>query len=130
MLILRKNELPAQIQDLDILEETRPLFVEEGVAKDLLKADFENVLLLEEIKWRQTSRATWLWEGNKNTRYFHRVANSNRRFNSIDHLVVDRALNSNQTKIGEGLVNFYQCLFSDDEVRRPLLDGMVFSSID
>jgi hypothetical protein len=93
MLILRKNELPTQIQDLDILEETRPLFVEEGVAKDLLKADFENVLLLEEIKWRQTSRATWLWEGNKNTRYFHRVANSNRRFNSIDHLVVDRALN-------------------------------------
>ena len=130
MLILRKNELPTQIQDLDILEETRPLFVEEGVAKDLLKAVFENVLLLEEIKWRQTSRAAWLWEGNKNTRYFHRVANSNRRFNSIDHLVVDRAFNSDQTKIGEGLVNFYQCLFSDDEVRRPLLDRMVFSSID
>ena len=53
---LRKNELLAQIQDM--LEEIRPLSIEEGVAKDLFKVDFENVLLLEEIKWRQKSRAT------------------------------------------------------------------------
>ena len=56
--------------------------------KDHLKADLENVLLLEEIKWRQSSRVTWLREGDKNTKFFHRVANSNRRFNIIDHLVV------------------------------------------
>ena len=127
---LRKNELLAQIQDLDLLKETRPLSVEEGVAKDQFKTDYEYVLLLEEIKWRQTSKATWLWEGDKNIRFFHRVANSNRRFDLIDHLVVNGALTSDQTEIGEGLVNFYQRLFSNDAVRRPLLDGLVFSSID
>jgi exonuclease III len=68
---LRKNELLAQIQDLDLLKETRPLSVEEGVAKDQFKTDYEYVQLLEEIKWRQTSKATWLWEGDKNTRFFH-----------------------------------------------------------
>ncbi len=35
-----------------------------------------------------------------------------------------------QEKIGEGLVNFYSHLFTDDEVRHPLLDGLAFSSID
>ena len=89
---LRKNDLQAQIQDLDLVEETRPLSVEEGVTKENLKADFEKLLLLEEIKWRQTSRATWLREVDKNTKFFHHVANSNRRFNSIDHLVVNGAV--------------------------------------
>jgi hypothetical protein len=44
--------------------------------------------------------------------------------------LVDGALTSDQYEIGEGLVNFYQHLFFDDAVRRPFLDGMVFSSID
>ena len=50
---LRKNDLQAQIQDLDLVEETRPLSAEEGVTKENLKADFEKLLLLEEIQWRQ-----------------------------------------------------------------------------
>jgi hypothetical protein len=127
---LRKNDLQAQIQDLDLVEETRPLSAEEGVTKENLKAEFEKLLLLEEIQWRQTSRATWLREGDKNTKFFHRVANSNRRFNSIDHLVVNGVVTTDQSEIGTGLVNFYKGLFSDDEVRRPLLDGVVFSTID
>jgi exonuclease III len=104
---VRKHDLQAQIQDFDFLEETRPLTVEEGVAKGHLKAEFENVLLLEEIKWRQTSRATWLREGDKNTKFFHRVANSNRRFNSIDHLMVNGTVTMDQSEIGEGLVSFF-----------------------
>uniref|UniRef100_A0A2N9EUU7 Reverse transcriptase domain-containing protein n=1 Tax=Fagus sylvatica TaxID=28930 RepID=A0A2N9EUU7_FAGSY len=127
---LRKNDLQAQIQDLDLVEETRTLSVEEGVIKENLKADFEKLLLLEEIKWRQTSRATWLREGDKNTKIFHRVANSNCRFNSFDHLMVNGAVSTDQSEIGKGLVDFYKGLFSDNEVRRPLLDGVAFSSID
>jgi hypothetical protein len=126
----RKNDLQVQIQDFDLLEETRPLSVEEGVMKDHLKADLEKVLLLEEIKWRQSSRATWLREGDKNTKFFHRVANSNRRFNTIDHLVVNGVETTAQSEIGDGLVKFYQGLFSDENVRRPLLDGLDFSSIE
>uniref|UniRef100_A0A2N9HAP6 Reverse transcriptase zinc-binding domain-containing protein n=1 Tax=Fagus sylvatica TaxID=28930 RepID=A0A2N9HAP6_FAGSY len=40
---VRKHDLQAQIQDFDFLEETRPLTVEEGVAKDHLKTEFENM---------------------------------------------------------------------------------------
>ena len=127
---VRKNDLMAQIQVLDMIEENKHLSTEEAVAKAQLQTDLEKVLLMEEIKCRQTSRATWLREGDKNTRFFHRVANSNRRFNSIDQLLVNGILTTDQSEIGAGLVNFYKQLFSDDEVRRPLLDGLDFSSLD
>ena len=88
------------------------------------------MLLLDEITWRQKSRATWLREGNKNTRFFHHVANSNRRINTIGRLMVDGAITTDQVEIGAGLVSFYSRLFADDNVRSPLLDGLEFSSID
>ncbi|GMY39027.1 SUPPRESSOR OF ABI3-5 [Fagus crenata] len=79
---------------------------------------------------QKKSRAIWLWEGNKNTMFFHLVANSNHRFNTTGRLMVDRVITTNQDEIGEGLVNFYSCLSSDDDVRCPLLDDLDFSSID
>jgi hypothetical protein len=74
----KKYELLLQIQDLERVEEQRPLFVEERVSQEQSNSDYENLLLSEEIHWRQKSRATWFQEGDKNTRFFHRVANSNR----------------------------------------------------
>jgi hypothetical protein len=58
------------------------------------------------------------------------VANSNRRINTIGRLMVDGAITTDQVEIGAGLVSFYSRLFADDNVRRPLLDGLEFSSID
>ena len=84
---------------------------------------------MEEITWRQKSRVKWLREGDKNTRFVHRVANSNHRTNSIDRLSIDGPLTTDQIGIGEGLVNFYSNLFSDEALRRPLLDDLPFSSI-
>ncbi len=126
----RKNELQIRIQDMDLIEDTSTLSSEEQVTKDQLKAELENVLLFEEINWRQKSRATWLQEGDKNTRFFHRIANSNCRFNTIDRLLVNETVSMDHEEIGEGLVRFYKNLFSDDAVRRPLLDVLPFSSID
>ena len=87
------------------------------------------MLLLEEITWRQKSRVKWLREGDKNTRFVHRVANSNHRTNSIDRLSIDGPLTTDQIGIGEGLVNFYSNFFSDEALRCPLLDDLPFSSI-
>ena len=45
---------------MDVIEENKTLSYEEQVAKDQLKAELENVLLFEELNWRQESRAIWL----------------------------------------------------------------------
>ena len=115
---------------MDIIEESRSLSPEESSTKFQFMSDFENVLLLDEMSWRQKSRATWLREGDKNTRFFHRVANSNWCINNIGRLMVDRAITTDQEEIGASLVSFYNCLFADDNMRCPLLDGLEFSSID
>ncbi len=93
------------------------------MSQEQYKLEYEELLRLEEITWRQKSRVTWLREGDKNTRFCHRVANSNRRFNSIDRLSIDGVQTTDQAAIGEGLVQFYSTLFSDEAVRAPCWMG-------
>ncbi len=126
----KKDELMGSIQELDRVEDFRPLSAEERSLKTQAKSEVEKLLLLEEISWRQKSRVLWLQEGDKNTRFFHQIANSNRRFNNINRLFINGAETTDPTVTGEGLVTYYSQLFSDDKVRRPLLDGLDFSSID
>jgi hypothetical protein len=60
----------------------------------------EKATLLEEIGWRQESRALWLREGDKCTNlfiyFFHLVANSNRRNNSIETLSAYSSVSSDK----------------------------------
>lgn len=48
-----------------------------------LKGELTEVLKREECFKRQKSRETWLKEGDKNTKYFHRITVENRSKNKI-----------------------------------------------
>ena len=48
-----------------------------------IKVEIESLASLEEISWRQKSRALFLKEGDNNTRFFHKLANSHRRANTM-----------------------------------------------
>ena len=71
------------INQLDVKEETSGLSNEELEQRKADRDELANVILMHEISWRQKSRALWLRVGDRNTRFFHRVANFCRKFNSV-----------------------------------------------
>jgi hypothetical protein len=66
------------------------------------------MILREQLFWRQKLRELWLKEGDKCTKFFHRVANSNRRNNSIDQLEVNGRFSLDQSKIRDHVVSLYE----------------------
>jgi exonuclease III len=126
---LQKNLLMADLRELEVAEDSRPLSVEEKSKKELTIVGLDKLILLDEISWRQKSRALWLKEGDKNSKFFHRLANSHRNTNSIGQLIIDGVVSSNQDEIRDHIANFYEHLYMENGQRRPYLDGIQFSSI-
>ena len=69
-------------------------------------------------------------EGNNNTRFFHRLANSHRNANRIKRIEVDGVLYEDEFDVHSQIVLFYQGLYKETEVRRPTMDGLDFSCIE
>ena len=92
--------------------------------------DLENTLLCEEIYWRQKSRTLWLKEGDRNTRFFHKMANSYRRYNRVEVLRINCVLSDDHTEVKDHIVQFYQSLYSGRSTWRPRMDNQSFLSID
>jgi hypothetical protein len=101
---------------------------DELMRKVELVRELERCTLMKEVSWRQKSRVMWL-KGNKCTNFFHSIANSNRRHNSIDTIVIGDNPSSNQEEISGHIVEFYQKLFSEQCKGRPMVDGLPFDFI-
>lgn len=80
--------------------------------KASLLMEYEEHLKNEEIAWRQRSRALWLKEGDRNTSYFHKLANAHRRSNHIDQLVVQGTTIMDPERIKEEIIGFYEKLYT------------------
>lgn len=61
--------------------------VEKGEKREA-ERDYNNLLKMEEISWRQKSRAIWLKEGDRNTKFFHKVISWRSSINQISRLKV------------------------------------------
>jgi len=95
-----------------------------------MSREMEKTLLFEEMNWRQKSRALWLKEGDKNTNFFHRVANSHRKFNHVDSLNINGATSKNLVEIQKHIVQYFNKLYFEQCSWRPMVDGLSFLSID
>ncbi|XP_074313724.1 uncharacterized protein LOC141648916 [Silene latifolia] len=78
--------------------------------------DINSLLRQEEVFWRQRSRALWLKEGDRNTKYFHRKAGQQKKKNRIGRIVVegDRAVTGNEGIKGAA-VDFFSTLFTSSQ---------------
>ena len=84
---------------------------------------------MEEVSWRQESRETWLKEGNRNTRFFHRMANSHRRRNSVRSISINGSRFVKESEIKKGLVSAFQSLLTASNNWCPPFPGLLFNVI-
>ena len=75
----------------------------------------EHLLSLEEISWRQKSRMLYIKEGDNNTKFSHKMANSHRRYNHLSILEVDVMVYEEEFEIAAQVVQFYKTLYSELE---------------
>jgi hypothetical protein len=125
----RKSVLMEEIQKLDAMEEMVVLSREDQQKREGCREELNKVMELDEICWRQKSQAVWLKEGDRNTKFFHRLANSHRRNNFIGALDIDEHTTVESEEITAEIVQYYQNLYSETTQWRPKLDGLLFNSL-
>ena len=111
---VNKNSALQQVEYWDGVESERCLSLAETEQKKEAKDAFHKWVLLEEVHWRQKSRELWLKEGDRNTGYFHRMANAHRRNNSLDRIMINGEWLTEDQEVREGIVNAFQNLLSEE----------------
>ena len=92
---------------LDAREDLSGLSHEDQTRRTQIKGEIAHLASLEEISWRQKSRLLFVKEGDNNTRFFHRVANSHRRTNYLRGIEVDGVLYEDEEEVRSKVVHFY-----------------------
>ena len=96
----------------------------------LLRYQIQNLISLEEVSWRQKSRMLCIKEGDNNTKFFHKVANSRRRYNHISMLEVNGVIYEDEFKMAHQAIQFYKNLYNETEEWRPFVEGLEFDQIE
>ena len=89
------------LSELETIEKSHGLTEEEKLDLERIRGELEKNSLLKEICWKQKFRVLCIREGDRNTKIFHHIANSHRRFNSVDRLMVDGELSLDPEDIAE-----------------------------
>ena len=111
MCILKKKCLLSELLDLDMRKGMQVMTTADKARKIEIKAEIKSLASLEEISWGQKLRALFLKEGDNNTRFLHRLANSHRRANTIRGVEVDGIMYEVESDIQDQVVGFYKSLY-------------------
>ena len=84
---------------------------EDRARRFVVKSDIDFLASLEEISWRQKSKALFIKEGDNNTQFFHRIANSHRRTNQIRGVEVDGVLFEEESNVTDQVMDFNKRLY-------------------
>ena len=126
---VQKKEALSRISFWDDLEKEKALSLEDTEEREKAREEFKKWVDLEEVSWRQKSRETWLKEGDRNTRFFQRMANSNRRRSSIRNISINGRRCVKESEINEGLVGAFQDLLSASSNWCPPFPDFRFNEI-
>ncbi|RVW46561.1 LINE-1 reverse transcriptase-like [Vitis vinifera] len=127
---VNKNLALQQVEFWDRVESERSLSVSETEMKKEAKETFKKWVLLEETHWRQVSRESWLKEGDKNTGFFHRMANAHRRNNSLDKIKINGVWRVEEQEVREGIVQNFQQLLTEEPSWKADIEGLHLPSLN
>ena len=127
--VRQKKQLLEELKTLDAKDGDFGLSDGENCHRAELRSQAEHLLSLEEISWRQKSRMLCTKEGDNNTKFFHKMANSHRRFNHLRTLEVDGVVFEEVSEVTNQVVQFYKNLYKETEGWRPFVEGLEFDRI-
>ena len=128
---LEKNKADAlqQVESWDSVEEERSLTEVELNQKKEAKENYAKWVSMEEVHWRQLSRELWLREGDRNTGFFHRMANAHRRINAMSKIMINGVRLTEDQDMREGIANAYQQLLSESPGWKADIGGLLLNQI-
>ncbi|RVW93052.1 LINE-1 retrotransposable element ORF2 protein [Vitis vinifera] len=128
---LEKNKADAlqQVESWDSVEEVRSLSEVELNQKKEAKESYAKWVSMEEVHWRQLSRELWLREGDRNTGFFHRMANAHRRINAMSKIKINGVRFTEDQDMREGIANAYQQLLLENPGWKADIGGLLLNQI-
>jgi exonuclease III len=114
-----KKQLLAQMEEIQHQIRLQGLTRELKAQEISINQQLEDRKRQEEILWRQKSRVQWLKEGERNTKFFHRMVIQRRHTNKITHLTSDEGdvIHSHED-MEATLIRYFQNLLTEPQVDR------------
>ncbi len=106
-----KVELSAKADELDKKAEVQILIRHELDLKNYLKNRLAHLSREEEIKWYQRSKTKHLIERDRNTKYYHMIANGKHRKTKIFQLEQEEGLIKGDEDLKKYITKYYENLF-------------------
>ncbi|RVW54885.1 Transposon TX1 uncharacterized 149 kDa protein [Vitis vinifera] len=126
----RKKHILTDLGRIDRIEQEGNLNLELVSERILRRKELEDLLLKEEVQWRQKSRVKWIKEGDCNSKFFHRVATGRKSRKFIKSLISERGETLNNIEvISEEIVNFFGNLYSKPEGDSWKIEGIDWAPI-
>ena len=124
-----KREALRRVKFWDNLEKERELSLRESEERKKARDDFKIQAIMEEASWRQKSRELWLKEGDRNSGFFHRLANAHRRRNFLRNISINGRRCKEEAELKKGLAGAFQNILSDPGGWRPSLPELPFKEV-
>ncbi|RVW61143.1 Transposon TX1 uncharacterized 149 kDa protein [Vitis vinifera] len=100
----------------------------ELIQRALSKGELEELILREEIHWRQKARVKWVKEGDCNSKFFHKVANGRRNRKFIKELENESGLMlNNPESIKEEILRYFEKLYASPSGESWRVEGLDWS---
>ncbi|RVW90400.1 Transposon TX1 uncharacterized 149 kDa protein [Vitis vinifera] len=127
----KKKDILAVLANFDSLEQEGGLSHERLVQRAFSKGELEELILREEIHWRQKARVKWVKEGDCNSKFFHKVANGRRNRKFIKELENESGLMlNNPESIKEEILKYFEKLYASPSGESWRVEGLDWSPID